>query len=255
MKRIMQKIWRKILEDRLISFMIKNLFGNNSFQILHDVVFQCVFLYSKVIAIAFEICDLFDQVSLNQCQILFLFNQLLVLLLKVVLLFNNSESFSLQCLLSFFVCMHLLTLLHKSFLEVINSLQKLTCSPSFLFKLLLVSILMFLELTYLTFYQLFVLGLTLFDGFLDFSELRIDLDDACLLIFSDFVKMPIFVFNYNPSLFTVGLIVFQTLDNVLKGNLEVNVLILSYLIDFKGFLRNVFACASVPSYNISEILS
>jgi hypothetical protein len=151
--------------------------------------------------------------------------------------------------------MHLLTLLHKSFLEVINSRQKLTCSPTFLFKLLLVRILMFLELTYLPFYQLLVLGLALFDGSLDFSELRIDLDNACLLIFSDFVKMSIFVFNYNPSLFTVGLIVLQTLYNVLEGNLEVNVLILSYLIDFKGFLGNIFTCAPVPCYNISEILS
>ena len=150
--------------------------------------------------------------------------------------------------------MHLLTLLHKSFLEVVNTHQKLTCSPSFFLKFLLVSILMFLELTYLTFDQLFILSLALFDGSLDFSKLRIDFNDARLLIFSDFVKMSVFVFDYDPSLLTVSLIVLQTFDNILEGNLEVDVLVLSDLIDFKGFLSNVLAGAPVPCYYISKIL-
>ena len=57
---------------------------------------------------------------MNEGQVLPLLVQLLVLELEIVLLLYDADPFSLQGLVSLFVGMHLLALLHESALEVVN---------------------------------------------------------------------------------------------------------------------------------------
>ena len=119
-----------------------------SLKVLHDEIFQHLFPVREVGALFLEFGDLLAEVPLDERQVLSLLVQLLILQLQVVLLLNDADPLSLECLVALFVGMHLLALLHKAALEVVNRKHELSRLELRLFVLALVVLSLLLQVFY-----------------------------------------------------------------------------------------------------------